>query len=295
MGQVANCTVEPSVAGYLSKRMHAFGFQLMRVVDREAKGCLLVEPPMVYVPSGPFLMGSDKRLDTHARTDELPQHIVALDAFEIATFTVTVAEYKLFIDGTGHHVPREANLLTWKMQIEQRFDHPVLNVCLEDALRYVQWLAQLTGRPYRMPTEAQWEKAARGCDGRIYPWGNEPDMQRANTAETDPRFLRTKPIGSHPNGASPYGAQDMAGNVLEWTSSAYRNYPYDPHDGREDLSPRPVVHGGGRFDNRSPYVLRGGSIDNTLTLARAAFRMPSDFPDWVGQHGFRITRTGDAG
>jgi hypothetical protein len=128
--------------------------------------------------------------------------------------------------------------------------------CLERILRpkgYAAWLARITGQPWRLPSEAEWEKAARGTSGRIYPWGDTFDPSRANTSEGGSGA--TTPVGSYPSGASPCGAKDMSGNVYEWTSSHNVPYPYDPTDGRE--AP----------DTTGSKVARGGSWDDGATYA----------------------------
>src|SRR6185437_17051539 len=148
-------------------------------------------------------------------------------------------------------------------------------VSWSDAMAYVVWLAQLTGQPWRLPTEAEWEKAARGTDGRIYPWGDEFDKARCNTRESG--IGTTSPIGRYPNGESPYHVQDMTGNVWEWTSSLFQPYPYRKNDGRENIN---------STENR---VLRGGSWDDNPLGTRAAFRGHlrwGVFSDAVG--GFRL-------
>ena len=108
----------------------------------------------------------------------------------------------------------------------------MVNVSWDDAVDFCRWLSEATHRSFRLPSEAEWEKAARGSDGRIYPWGNQaPDEKRCNFGT---KVGDTTPVGKYPDGASPCGALDMAGNVWEWTGSIYKPYPYAPDDGRED-------------------------------------------------------------
>jgi formylglycine-generating enzyme required for sulfatase activity len=146
----------------------------------------------------------------------------------------------------------------------------------DDADTYAQWLTQLTGEPLRLPTEAEWEKAARGTDGRIYPWGNQWDKTRANTRDGGPGA--TTPVGTYPSGASQYGAEDMAGNVLEWTSTLYEAYPYNPTDGRENQY------------TPGDRVLRGGSWANYPTNVRSAYRFVPNPSDALNGYGFRLVR-----
>jgi formylglycine-generating enzyme required for sulfatase activity len=199
--------------------------------------------------------------------DELPQHSVTLAAFQIAKFPVTVAEYACFVR-TGQEEPQN-----WHKQLG-KLDHPVVYVSWQDATDYAQWLADQIGQPWRLPSEAEWEKAARGTDARIFPWGDLFDASRANTIEGEKG--ETTPVGSYPSGASPYGALDMTGNVKEWTSSIFKAYPYSATDGRE------------RADTYDAYALRGGSYDLYARFARAAYR--SNFDPVIGKVylGFRV-------
>lgn len=112
-------------------------------------------------------------------------------------------------------------------------DHPVIYVTQHDATVYCRWLSEITGKSYRLPSEAEWEKAARGTDGRIYPWGDQWEAGRCNAQPSGKRD--TTPVGAYPQGKSPYGLLDTAGNVWEWTRSLCKRYPYDPADGREAL------------------------------------------------------------
>ena len=138
----------------------------------------------------------------------------------------------------------------------------MVNVSWYDAMEYCQWLSEKTGRSYRLPTEAEWERAARGTDGRIYPWGNEFEKNKCNAGESG--IADTTPVGKYsPEGDSPYGCADMAGNVWEWTQSQFKPYPYEPTDGRENLE-------AGEEDLR---VLRGGAFVGTRSLIRCTYRL----------------------
>jgi len=229
------------------------------------------EPEMVPVPAGPFLMGtSDEQIRDMLKRfkwakefkkkgyfdREQPQHEVTLPAYEIGRYPVTNAEYAAFVETTGHDAPRH-----WRdgRLAEEVADHPVVHVSWNDALAYVNWLAERTGQPYRLPTEAEWEKAARGSDGLLWPWGNDWDPERANCKPDGPG--ETTPVGQYsPAGDSPYGCADMAGNVWEWTRSLYQPYPYNSEDGRNDLQ------------LEGARVLRGGSWDYGRDVARCAAR-----------------------
>jgi formylglycine-generating enzyme required for sulfatase activity len=164
---------------------------------------------MVFVPAGEFIMGSDRHWK------EEPSHAEYTDAFWIDKYEVTVSEYGEFVEATGHRAPKywfrrggkpgeEAGLL------------PVVYVDYYDACAYCEWEGK------RLPTEAEWEKAARGDDGGVYPWGDAWDADYANTWDKGPH--RRAPVNAYPQGASPYGALNMGGNVWEWTSSWLVNY-----------------------------------------------------------------------
>jgi formylglycine-generating enzyme required for sulfatase activity len=232
-----------------------------------------IEPEMVLFPDGEFTMGSDPGLDPEAMDDEGPPHTLHLPDYYLARTPVTNAQYAAFVQATDHRQPYH-----WKGKKAPRGTelHPVVNVSWFDALAYSDWLAEVTGRPYRLPSEAEWEKGARGDDGRIYPWGSEWNPERCNSREGGQGD--TTPVDAYPEGASPYGSLDMAGNVWEWTSTAYKAYPYDPEDGREELQVGDDVR----------RVLRGGAFVNLGWRLRSAFR-GRDLPDFsFYDRGFRV-------
>lgn len=184
---------------------------------------------VVYIPPGEFLMG----LSLYPEGSEYPQHTVYVDGFWIGKYEVTMAQYRRCVEAGACH--RTEELYARKPE-----DFPVVYVNWYRAQEYAQWAGG------RLPTEAEWEKAARGTDGRTYPWGDMWDPTRCNTKDSGPGG-RT-PVGAYsPAGDSPYGVSDMAGNVWEWTSSLLRPYPYNPSDGREDPHSKEdrVIRGGG--------------------------------------------------
>lgn len=175
-------------------------------------------PEMVRVEAGEFWMGAGVE-DKWAGDDEKPGRRVFVDAFWIARYPVTVAEYGRFKELAGWAAPRWGKIPRDKWG--RNAQHPVMGVRWEMAVAYCKWLSKMTGRQYGLPSEAQWEKAARGRDGRVYPWGNEaPDKSRCNI---DGWFNDTTPVGKFPAGDSPYGCGDMIGNVLEWCVDEYRD------------------------------------------------------------------------
>jgi formylglycine-generating enzyme required for sulfatase activity len=247
--------------------------ELLRVIGR------IYEPEMVLIPAGDFLMGSDPSVDKDSRDDEQPQHTLSLPDYYLAKTPVTNAQYAAFVQATYHRQPEG-----WEhgKPPSGKEDHPVVWVSWDDAVAYCRWLSEVTGRPYRLPSEAEWEKGARGSDGRIWPWGNQWDAERCNTRESGKEG--TTPVGAYPEGASPYRLLDMAGNVWEWTRSLWGEdwkepsfkYPYDPDDGRENL------------EAEGYRVLRAGSwgLDRVGARCVARFR---HFPDSsYGDIGFRL-------
>jgi formylglycine-generating enzyme required for sulfatase activity len=224
---------------------------------------------MVWVSPGPFLMGSDNDTDPQARDRELPQHEVTLPGYWIGRYPVTVAKFRDFVEESGYDADERS--------LKDSDDHPVRYVNWRDALAYCRWLSERTDLPVILPSEAEWEKAARGTDGQIYPWGDRaPTADLCNFGNNigDPT-----PVGNYsPEGDSPYECADMAGNVWEWTRSLYKDYPYDSEDGREDLE----AASGRR-------VVRGGAFNGNSRRVRCACRAYGVDPDFrFGHHGFRV-------
>jgi formylglycine-generating enzyme required for sulfatase activity len=210
---------------------------------------------MVEVPAGLFVMGSDS-----ADPDESPPHEVELPTFYIDRYEVTNGQFRAFVEATGYQTDAEkAGKRNWKDYSLGKANHPVAKVSWNDAAAFCEWVGK------RLPTEEEWEKAARGTDGRAYPWGNEFDASRANVKLTGLRG--TAAVGSFPAGASPYGAEDMSGNVWEWTASPYLGYPgstyQDPHYG-EELK---VTRGGGWFDDEQQVRTANRHAADPLTAS----------------------------
>ncbi len=223
---------------------------LARAGTPQASEALHAHPPvdMVLVPAGTFLMGSDQG------GDESPARSVYLDAFYIDRYPVTNAEYHKFVQDTGHPPPEP-----WARHggtfPPGRDNHPVAYVCWFDARDYATWARK------RLPTEAEWEKAARGSDGRIYPWGDRFNSAYCNTDESE--YWDTTPVDAFsPGGDSPYGIADMAGNVWEWVADWYERDYYAQAPDRNPAGP----------EIGKTKVLRGGAWDFGGREARCSAR-----------------------
>jgi len=223
----------------------------------------------VTIPAGQFLMGSDKLRDGAALSNEMPQHRVYLSKFRISRTPVTNAQYKQFVDATEHESPEH-----WENgKIPSgKENHPVVWVSWHDAQAFCQWAN------VRLPTEAEWEKAARGTDGRIYPWGNEePDKSRTNFGDA---VGDTTPVERYSDGVSPYGVVDMAGNVWEWTADWYDPNYYEVSPERNPTGP----------EDGNNRALRGGSFRYGALNIRCAYRHGYDPDSYFGNFGFRVVR-----
>jgi len=222
---------------------------------------------MVDIPAGDFTMGS-LDTDTDALSSEKPQHTVTLSAYSISKYEITQAQYKQFMDATNHSAP------TGDWDPVAKANYPVIYVDWNDAKAFCEWSGG------RLPTEAEWEKAARGTDGRKYPWGNDsPTCSLLNYDYTC--VGHTTSVGSYPSGASPYGLYDMAGNVWEWCSDWYDGNYYSSSPNSNPQGPN---GGSGRVD-------RGGSWVNNAAYVRCSYRYLNDPSNRYGDLGFRLLRT----
>lgn len=203
-------------------------------------------PEMIDVPAGTFKMGSGRSIKQ-----------VKISAFKLGKYEVTNDEYVAYLKATGQEI-------SGNVADEKLYRHPVVNVNWNDAVEYCEWLSKETGRKFRLLIEAEWEYAARGTNGRKYPWGNEWDPSRAAF-----QLDETVPVGSYPNDASPFGIMDMAGNVGELTGDL--------------VNPNDLI------DPRYSKIYRGGSFDDyrpeDLQSARRYFVPPESR---LGAVGFRV-------
>ncbi len=253
--------------------------------------------PMVYVPAGCFMMGSTEEqiaaaIEAHIKSREGapfpcesevleaegPQNEVCLEAFWIGQTEVTNSQYAACVEAGACAPPADRTYF----DNPDYADHPVIQVSWQEAVNYAEWLGAM------LPTEAQWEYAARGPEAWVYPWGDEFERERLNYCDVncdiywwadpdyDDGYALTAPVGTYPGGASWVGAVDMAGNVWEWTASLYRDYPYDAGDGREDPEAAGV------------RVLRGGAFDVSAVDMRTALRFGLETDDVCRGYGFRV-------
>jgi formylglycine-generating enzyme required for sulfatase activity len=224
------------------------------------------------VPAGEFLMGDHTG---EGAPNSRPVHAVYLDEFHISKYEITFAQYNAFLEETGRPKAYDGN---WGSG-----DIPVYFVTWEDAAAYCRWLSEKNGETIKLPTEAQWEKAARGTDQRLYPWGN--DNPTCDLGNFSPCSYQPQKVGTKPNGASPYGAENMAGNVREWCRDWYDENYYA-------ISPYNNPQGPATGTER---VWRGASsqisfLDSGINQIRAYYRN-SDGPNgWSGYLGFRVVK-----
>jgi len=237
---------------------------------------------MIAVPAGGFTMGAEGE-----------RHEVVLPDYCIGRYPVTNAEYAAFVAGGGYASAAYWTEAGWKQlgneRDEPRFwrsanfnrpNQPVIGLSWYECVAYCRWLTAQSGRLHRLPTEAEWEKAARGSAGTTYPWGDALDASRLNAREGSQKVYCTTPVGIYPTGASPHGLLDCAGNVWEWCATRWRkSYPYDP--GEDEWS-------GSYCEGQSLRVLRGGSWNYEARESQCANRFRFDPYGWNDRGGFRI-------
>lgn len=224
----------------------------------------------VFVSAGEFEMGSPTG---EGNDDEHPQHTVALDGYWIGKTEVTNAQYTLCVTAGGCPAPGNN---TWNNSTYA--EHPVTDVSWNDAVAYTRWLSEESGVEVRLPTEAEWEKAACGTDDRIYPWGNQAPSERL--LNFDRNVGATTAVGSYPEGAGPNGVLDMAGNVWEWTADWYGSDYYGRSPERNPTGP----------ESGDSRVVRGGAWgDFDVSCASRGVDSPYDRYVYLG---FRVVATG---
>jgi formylglycine-generating enzyme required for sulfatase activity len=240
---------------------------------------------MILIPGGTFLMGSTQEgvqqaaswcgCDPSRFEDELYMHEVYVSSFYIEKYEVTNEQFMAFVEATGYETDAEKKpeAHTWRTEFTPgKENHPVVWMSWNDANAYCAWAGK------RLPTEAEWEKAARGTDGRLWPWGNDWDNSRLNMGET--RRKTTTEAGSFPNGASPYGVMDMAGNVWEWVNDWYGSTYYQQGKDRDPMGP----------ESGEDRVLRGGAFNNGIQDVRTANRHKGGMAGYAPDHGFRCAK-----
>ena len=241
---------------------------------------VMAEPEMLFIPAGTFTMGSDD----DSFPNEAPVHNIYLDAYYIGKTEVTNAEYYQFwlADGgdESEHTPVSygETFGEWPAIAKTKPNYPVVGVSWNDAVAYAAWIDK------RLPTEAEWEKAARGTDARRWPWGAQFSQPvKANVWHAKDGFKHLAPVGHYPTGASPYGALDMAGNVWEWTADWYSDTYYHQSEGRNPKGP----------EAGSRRVVRGGSWLNPARLSRCATRIGQYPKSGTSFIGFRLAADAD--
>lgn len=249
-----------------------------------------------FVPEGPFLMGGDTH-QKYTKRDQLPLHLVETDAYWISKYPITQQQFLRFVKEYNYTPTSEiktANRVSFNVK-DNRYkstgrnwrnpfskpnnyevfrDHPAVFMSFWDALMFCRWVSARVGLPVTLPSEAEWEKAARGADDRVWPWGKEPPSN--HHANFGHRTKSTTPVGTYSEyGASPYGCFDMSGNVWEWTTGLYRSYPYSSERHPEDL------------EINAKRVLRGGSWNVGTNRTTVSFRKVWASDRCCDGHGFR--------
>lgn len=234
--------------------------------------------PMIMVPPGSFPMGVPKG-DRDGGRDEYPRHEVMLDNYYIDIFEVTHGRYAEFVNATGHRIPvnpKYPKRTLWSDHLSDSLsERPIINVDWQDADAYCRWAGK------RLPTEAEWEKAARGTDDRRFPWGNvEPTHKHLNFNQQWQGEKTLMPVGSYEAGKSPFGAYDMAGNVWEWVADWYDPLYYEKSPAANPKGP----------DSGTYKVLRSSGWSVETPLVRLFTRVKSDPTNRNDSTGFRCAK-----
>jgi len=227
---------------------------------------------MVLIPAGTFIRGT-----TAGGYDERPERTIYLDAFWIDRYEVTNHHYRAFVHQTGHRKAAPPSRYAKTLSQMSGPNQPVTYVSWEDADAYCRWKGK------RLPTEAEWEKAMRGSDGRLWPWGNQADPLAANWGSTRDGFEATAPVGAFARDVSPFGVADGAGNIMEWVADWYGE---DAYRGAPDRNPSGPDHGVYRVMRGGGYTSAGFDVRIT-----SRSRMVPDFRDET--IGFRCAKSGD--
>lgn len=256
----------------------------VRIAAGDVLGCL-GDPrlgEMVTIAAGKFLMGEGQE-----------QHEVFLPDYQLSKYPVTNAEYKRFIDAAGYQDKTWWTEAGWQelgqKQNEPRYwqdarfnrpNQPAIGLSWYECVAYCRWLSAETGRLNRLPTEAEWEKGARGVDGRVYPWGNEFEASRLNAREGDQKVCSSTPVGIYPTGVSPFGLFDCSGNVWEWCATRWKKlFPYntDQDEWQADY-----------LEGKNLRALRGGSWNYRVNVTRCGYRFKFQPYGWTERGGFRV-------
>ncbi len=258
------------------------------VNPEQAEAIIITNPfrlELLHIPAGPFLMGSNPALDLRALQNEQPQHQVHLSEYYVSTYPITNGQYAAFLKATNHqgHPKWEVKESWFRSSVQYPVgerNHPAIYVSWDDATAFCEWLTTETEYTFSLPTEAEWEKAARGTQGFIYPWGNDWDYTRLNTLYHGPNS--PTPVGNYsPQGDSPYGLADMAGNVWEWCADWYDPDFYAARADEDVVDPIGP-------DEQLKRVLRGGAWSGDQYIVRCAYRRSHDPGARTNMYGFRV-------
>jgi formylglycine-generating enzyme required for sulfatase activity len=256
----------------------------VRIAAGEVLGCL-GDPrvgEMVVIPEGEFFMGEGRE-----------QHALFLPDYQLGKYPVTNAEYGRFVEADGYQDNAWWTNAGWlevgQKQNEPRYwqdarfnkpNQPAIGLSWYECVAYCRWLSEETGQIYRLPSEAEWEKGARGVDGRVYPWGNEFEESRLNAREGDQKVCTTTPVGMYPTGVSPFGLFDCAGNVWEWCATRWKkSFPYDACQDEWQAD---------YLEGQNLRVLRSGSWNYKAEATRCGYRFKFQPYGWTERGGFRV-------